>query len=364
MNRASNSSDNDAAAHGAETNRYDALLIVGFGGPEKPEDVFPFLENVTRGRNIPRERLIEVAAHYDHLGGKSPINAQVRELLNALQPELKRHGINLTIYWGNRNWHPMLADTLRAMVQDGVRQALAVVLSAYSSYSSCRQYREDIERARDEVGPTAPRIDKTRVFYNHPEFIAANADRLKEALAQIPKDERAEVHLAFTAHSIPLSMARGSSYETQLSETCRLVAAQISLPANRWSLVYQSRSGRPQDPWLEPDILDHLRHLKDQGTKRVIIHPIGFLSDHVEVLYDLDEEARSLCEKLGLSMIRSQTVGTHPGFVRMLRELVGERLAGTPEEERRFLGRFGPSHDVCPVDCCLAPGPPAAAHAR
>ena len=364
MNKASNPNGIEAVADDTETNRYDALLIVGFGGPEKPEDVLPFLENVTRGRNIPRERLLEVAAHYDHLGGKSPINAQVRDLLDALQPELKRHGINLPIYWGNRNWHPMLADTLRAMAQDGVRQALAVVLAAYSSYSSCRQYREDIERARDEVGPTAPRIDKTRVFYNHPEFIAANADRLKEALAQIPKDERAQVHLAFTAHSIPLSMARGSSYEIQLSETCRLVAAQIGLPANHWSLVYQSRSGRPQDPWLEPDILDHLRHLKDQGVNRVIIHPIGFLSDHVEVLYDLDEEARLLCEKLGLSMIRSQTVGTHPGFVRMLRELVGERLAGAPEEERRFLGQFGPSHDVCPADCCLPPGPPAASLAR
>jgi ferrochelatase len=364
MNRASNTTGDEAATDGAAANRYDALLIVGFGGPEKPEDVLPFLENVSRGRNIPRERLLEVASHYDHLGGKSPINAQVRDLLDALRPELKRHGINLPVYWGNRNWHPMLADTLRQMAGDGVRQALAVVLSAYSSYSSCRQYREDIERARDEVGPAAPRIDKTRVFYNHPEFIAANADRVKEALAQIPADQRAGVHLAFTAHSIPLSMARGSSYETQLSETCRLVAAELKLPTDRWALVYQSRSGRPQDPWLEPDILDHLRHFKEQGVGRVIIHPIGFLSDHVEVLYDLDEEARLLCEELGLPLIRSRTVGNHRGFVRMLRELVGERLASTPAEERRSLGQFGPSHDVCPVDCCPPPGPAAAARAR
>ena len=213
----------------AEKREYDAILIVGFGGPEKREDVLPFLENVTRGRNVPRERLLEVAEHYDHFGGASPINAQVRELIEALRPELRRHGIGLPIYWGNRNWHPMLADTMREMAGAGVKRALAVVLAAYSSYSSCRQYREDIERARDEVGPGAPAIDKTRVFYNHPEFIAANADRIREALAQVPAGRTVAVHLAFTAHSIPLAMARGSSYEMQLQESCRLVAAELGV---------------------------------------------------------------------------------------------------------------------------------------
>jgi ferrochelatase len=335
--------------------KYDAILVVGFGGPEKQEDVLPFLENVTRGRNIPRERLLEVAKHYDHCGGSSPINAQVRELIDALLPELRRHAIGLPIYFGNRNWHPLLADTLREMQAAGVEKALAVVLAAYSSYSSCRQYREDIERAQDEVGPGAPSIDKTRVFYNHPEFISANSDRIREALARVPSDHRSTVHLTLTAHSIPLAMARGSSYEMQLQETCKLVAADLGIPASRWTLVYQSRSGRPQDPWLEPDILDHLRQLKDRGTSATIIHPIGFLSDHMEVLYDLDVEAMRLCNELGIQMIRSKTVGTHRGFVRMLRELICERVSSTPAEERRYLGQFGPGHDTCPTNCCLPP---------
>jgi ferrochelatase len=346
-----------------EEKDYDAILIVGFGGPEKREDVLPFLENVTRGRNVPRERLREVAEHYDHFGGVSPINAQVRDLIEALRPELRRHGISLPVYWGNRNWHPMLADTLREMAGAGVERALAVVLAAYSSYSSCRQYREDIERAREEVGQGAPAIDKTRVFYNHPEFIAANSDRVREALALFAPEDRPRVHLTFTAHSIPLAMARGSSYELQLEETCRLMAADLGIPAGRWSLVYQSRSGRPQDPWLEPDILDHLRALKQQYRMHVIVHPIGFLSDHMEVLYDLDEEARQLCEQLGLSMVRSRTVGTHRGFVRMLRELIAERVARAAADERRALGQFGPGHDVCPVDCCPPPPRPQAARA-
>jgi ferrochelatase len=349
-----------AAPSSIQRHDYDAILIVGFGGPERPEDVMPFLENVTRGRNVPRERLLEVAEHYRHFGGTSPINAHVRELIEALRPELRRHGIALPIYWGNRNWHPMLADTLRQMVGDGVKRALAVALAAYSSYSSCRQYREDIERAQDEVGPTAPVVDKTRVFYNHPEFISANADRVREALAELPTPDRASVRLIFTAHSIPLAMAETSSYEMQLQETCRLVAAELDVPASRYSLVYQSRSGRPQDPWLGPDILDHLRQLREAGTSDVIIHPVGFLSDHMEVLYDLDEEAKQFCSTIGLKMFRSRTVGTHRGFVRMLRELIAERLASTPPEERGALGQYGPSHDVCPVDCCPPPQRPAA----
>ena len=355
MNQTENTHGASLTYLGTEKQKYDAILVVGFGGPEKKEDVFPFLENVTRGRNIPRERLLEVAEHYYHCGGSSPINGQMRELVDALLPELRRHAVSLPIYWGNRNWHPLLADTLHEMAAAGLKKALGVVLAAYSSYSSCRQYREDIEQAQDEVGPGAPTIDKTRVFYNHPEFISANSDRIREALVQVPLDDRSAVRLAFTAHSIPQEMARSSSYEMQLQETCRLVAADLGIPASRWALVYQSRSGRPQDPWLEPDILDHLRHLKDRGTTAVIIHPIGFLSDHMEVLYDLDVEAMHLCKELGLRMVRSRTVGTHRGFVRMLRELICERVSSTPAEERRFLGELGPGHDTCPTDCCLPP---------
>ena len=339
---------------------YDSILIVGFGGPERPEDVMPFLENVTRGRNIPRDRFLEVAEHYHHFGGVSPINAQVRELIDALRPELEQSGISLPIYWGNRNWHPMLADTLAQMTSIGVERALAVVLAAYSSYSSCRQYREDIERAREMAGASAPRVDKVRVFYNHPEFVGANADRIGETLGSIADERRRDLHLAFTAHSIPLSMARNCDYERQLTETCRLVAEAVGVEPGRWQLVYQSRSGRPQDPWLEPDVLDHLKDLRQKGVRDVVVHPIGFLSDHVEVLYDLDEEARHLCVELGMEMVRSRTVGTHPRFVAMLRELIEERVRGVPESGQRAIGQYGPSHDVCPELCCLPPARPPA----
>jgi ferrochelatase len=244
---------------------------------------------------------------------------------------------------------------MREMTRSGVKKALAVVLAAYSSYSSCRQYREDIGQAQEEVGSAAPLIDKTRVFYNHPEFIAANSDRVREALARIPSDERPRVQLIFTAHSLPMTMAKGSSYEVQLKETSRLVADEVGVPSDRWNLVYQSRSGRPEDAWLEPDVLDHLRRLKNDGKTHVIIHPIGFLSDHIEVLYDLDQEARQVCEEIGLTVVRSRTVGTHRGFVRMLRELIDERVAHAPVEERRAVGAFGPGHDTCPIDCCLPP---------
>jgi ferrochelatase len=337
---------------------YDSILIVGFGGPERREDVIPFLENVTRGRNVPRERLLEVAEHYNHFDGVSPINAQVRELIAALRPELDRHGITLPMYWGNRNWHPMLPDTLTEMTTARRERSLAVVLAAYSSYSSCRQYQEDIERARAAAGVGAPRVDKVRVFYNHPDFIAANVDRVREALDAIPVDRRASVQLAFTAHSISLSMARQCDYERQLSETCHLVAEAIGGEPGRWQLVYQSRSGRPEDPWLEPDILDHLRDLSARGVRDVVIHPIGFLSDHMEVLFDLDEEASHLCDQIGLNMVRSRTVGVHPRFVAMLRELIQERLGAIPESDRRVVGQYGPSHDVCPELCCLPPARP------
>ena len=331
---------------------YDAILIVAFGGPEKPDDVMPFLENVTRGRDIPRERLAEVAEHYYHFGGVSPINAQVRALIDDLGPELRRHGVTLPIYWGNRNWDPMLADALKEMADAGVKRALALVLAAYGSYSSCRQYREDVHRAQEAVGPNAPVVDKVRLFYNHPEFIAANADRVREALAKVPAEVRGQVPIVFTAHSIPESMAANSAYEVQLQETCRLTAEELKL-GDRWTLVYQSRSGRPSDPWLGPDVLDHLRAVREAGAEEVVVHPIGFLSDHMEVLYDLDEEARLLCEEIGLNLVRSRTVGTHRGFVRMLRELVCERLHCASDSEKPAVGRFGPSHDVCPADCCL-----------
>ncbi len=268
-----------------------------------------------------------------------------------------RHGIDLPIYWGNRNWHPMLADTMRQMQGDGIKHALGLVLAGYSSYSSCRQYREDVQKARESVGEDSPGVDKIRVFYNHPDFVAANAERVREAMAKLPADVRETAHLAFTAHSIPSSMAGNCAYETQLTEACRLVAEAVGVPSDRWQLVYQSRSGRPQDPWLEPDILDHVADLKARGASAVIIHPIGFLSDHMEVLYDLDDEAMHRCEELGLPMVRSATVGTSPAFVGMLRELIAERMGRTGD--RRAIGRFGPNHDVCPVDCCLPPARPA-----
>ncbi|GIW88342.1 MAG: ferrochelatase [Isosphaeraceae bacterium] len=336
---------------------YDALLVVSFGGPEGPDDVMPFLENVTRGRNIPRERLLEVAEHYHHFGGKSPINDQVRELLAALRPELDRRGIGLPLYWGNRNWHPLLADTVRAMTAAGHRRALAVVLAAYSSYSSCRQYRENVSGAADAAGPEAPQFDKMRVFYNHPDFVAANADRVREAIAALPESARGRFHMAFTAHSIPASMAAGCDYEKQLTETSRLVAEELGLPRERWKLVYQSRSGRPEDPWLEPDILDHIDALHAQGVRDLVIAPIGFLSDHMEILYDLDHEARQRCAERGLRMVRAATVGTHPRFVAMLGELIAERMAGSAV--RRAIGQYPANHDVCPVGCCPAPGRPA-----
>ncbi len=339
---------------------YDAVLVVGFGGPERREDVLPFLENVTRGRNVPRERLLEVAEHYDHFDGKSPINDQVRALIAALRAELDAHGLaDLPIYWGNRNWQPMLAEAVGRMASDGVKRAIGLVLAGYSSYSSCRQYREDVERARQEVGPGAPAVDKIRVFYNHPDFVAANAEAVARALDQIPAGRREAARLAFTAHSIPSSMAAGSAYERQLGEACRLVAESAGVGPDRFDLVYQSRSGRPADPWLGPDILEHLRTLKEQGTDDVVVQPIGFLSDHMEVLYDLDDEARHEADALGLNMVRAGTVGTHPAFVAMLRELIQERLGGPNAPARRAIGRYGPNHDVCPVDCCPAPARPA-----
>ena len=328
--------------------KYDALLVLSFGGPEGIDDVLPFLENVTRGRNVPRQRLAEVAEHYVHFGGVSPINQQNRALIAALEEELSAHGIDLPVYFGNRNWHPMLQETITTMRADGVRNVLVFVTSAYSSYSGCRQYREDVMQAIDVLGVTDMRFDKLRVFFNHPGFVAPMAQRLGEALASLPEDRRGGAEVIFTAHSIPVSMARGCAYERQLREASRLVAERAS--ADRYRLAWQSRSGPPQVPWLEPDILHELDRLHESGVRDAIVVPIGFISDHLEVLYDLDVEAQTRAGELGMSMIRVPAVGTDPAFVSMIRELIGERLVAGPE--RRALGPLGPSHDVCPINCC------------
>jgi len=326
----------------------DAILLVSFGGPERSEDVIPFLENVLRGRNVPRERMVAVAEHYYHFGGRSPINDCNRALIEALQKVLAAEGPDLPVYWGNRNWHPLLADTLRQMTANGVRRAFAFVTSAYSSYSGCRQYLEDLARAREAAGPGAPAVLKLRVFYNHPGFIETMADRVRAALDQIPPERRAKAELAFTAHSVPVAMAETSRYVQQIEEACRLVAERVGRPHYR--LVYQSRSGAPGQPWLGPDVLEYLRELAAAGAaKDVVLAPIGFISDHMEVVYDLDTEARQLCDQLGLHMVRAETVGADPRFAAMIRELVLERLG---HAQPRALGEFGPGADACAEDCC------------
>ncbi|QDU81474.1 Ferrochelatase [Polystyrenella longa] len=337
------------------TTDYQALLLVGFGGPEKREDVLPFLENVLRGKRVPRERMLEVAEHYYHFDGVSPINEHCRQLLAALKPALQNSGIDLPVYWGNRNWHPLLTDTMEQMKADGIERVLSIVLSSCSSYSGCRQYRENIQDAQELVGENAPQVDKLRVFYNHPQFINASCDRVASAIEQLTSKgtDREEIRLVFTAHSIPFSMSSTSDYEKQLQETCRLVCEQLDWPHDRQDLVYQSRSGRPQDPWLEPDVLEHLEELHRQGVNNVVIYPVGFLSDHMEVMFDLDIEAKELCEKLGMQMERAETVGTHPEMIRCWVDLIEERISD--REEKRAIGQFPANHDVCPLNCCPKP---------
>ncbi len=344
---------NETSDSAHQNSNYDALLIVSFGGPEGMDDVMPFLANVLRGRNVPRERMIQVAKHYELFDGVSPINEQNRILIAALKQELETNGPHLPIYWGNRNWHPLLADTVQQMTADGVRHAIAFVTSAYNSYSSCRQYLEDIERARASVAGEAPRIDKLRAFYNHPGFIEANVENVRAALEQIPGERRRNAQIVFTAHSIPAAMAGHCEYEAQLHEASRLVAEGVgrSDSPRLYKLAFQSRSGPPTQPWLGPDICDRLKELKAAGTNDVVIAPIGFVSDHMEVIYDLDTEALALCRALGLNMVRAATAGTHPAFIKMVRELIMERV--DPAMPRRFLGRRGPAHDACPPDCCL-----------
>lgn len=339
--------------------QYDALLVLSFGGPEGPDDVIPFLENVTRGRSVPRERLLEVSGHYLHFGGVSPINAQNRALIAALETELASHGHDLPVYFGNRNWEPFVTDTVEQMRADGIRRALVFVTSALSSYSGCRQYREDVIRAIEAVGPEAPQFDKLRVFYNHPGFIRPMIELTAKAIAEIPAERHETTRLVFTAHSIPLAMARHCAYETQLREASRLIAEGAWFPAHL--IAYQSRSGAPHVPWLEPDILDVLDTLKTEGVTDVVVVPVGFISDHMEVLFDLDTEATERAAELDLGFTRVGTVGTHPRFVAMIRELIEERMSSEPE--RLALGRRGPNHDVCPLNCCLigATRPTAAA---
>jgi len=343
----------DVAGFDEAARAYDALLVLSFGGPERPADVLPFLENVTRGRGIPQERLAEVAAHYLHFGGVSPINRQNRALIAALGLELRRHGIDLPIYFGNRNWHPRLEDALAQMEAAGARHVLVFVTAAFSSYSGCRQYREDISRAIDVTGATGMRFDKIRVFYNHPGFIAPMAARLREALASIPAERHTGLEVVFTAHSIPRSLAQRSAYERHLQEACRLVAALAAAP--RYRLAWQSRSGPPETPWLEPDIIEELEVLRASGVTEVIVVPIGFISDHLEVLYDLDVEAQARAAELGVTMTRVSTVGPDPAFVAMIRELIQERMTAWPA--RRALGALGPSHDICSAHCCPAASP-------
>ena len=321
--------------HGSKAD-YDALLVVSFGGPEGMDDVIPFLENVLRGRNVPRERMLQVAHHYEMFGGVSPINQQNRELIAAVGRELESNGPRLPIYWGNRNWHPLLPDTIRRMASDGVRNALAFVTSAYSSYSSCRQYLQNIADAQAQVGPTAPRVEKLRVFYNHPLFIQANVDHIRDAWQQLKHP--ASAHLAFTAHSIPESMAANCDYAMQLKQTGTLIAQALNI--ENWELVYQSRSGSPSQPWLGPDICDHLKTLRGAGVEEVVVAPIGFVSDHMEVVYDLDVEARKVAEDTGMNLVRAKTAGTHPAFVRMIRELMLERIDNVVPA------------NICAPDCC------------
>lgn len=332
--------------------RYDAILLVSFGGPEGPDDVLPFMQNVTAGRDVPRQRLVEVSRHYQGFGGVSPIQAQNRALRAALEAELVAAKRPLPVYWGNRNWGPYLADEIARMRDDGVRHALALVTSAYSSYSGCRQYREDVERARAEVGEGAPTFDKVRAYYNHPGFVEPVAELTRAALAELPAELRGDAHVVFTTHSIPRTMSRHCDYEAQHYEACRLVAARLDA-RHPWELVFNSRSGPEFVPWLEPDVNDHLETLAADGVRAVVVVPIGFVSDHMEVVYDLDDEAATTAERLGLVYRRAATVGVHPRFVRGLRELVEERLDGSP---RAALGTRGPNWDACPPDCCLTPG--------
>ncbi|MDZ5661960.1 ferrochelatase [Nocardioides sp. S-58] len=351
---------------------YDALLVLSFGGPEKPEDVVPFLENVTRGRGIPRERLEQVGEHYFLFGGKSPINDQNRALIAALEKDFADQGIDLPVYFGNRNWDPYLADTLARMAADGVERAAVFATSAYSSWSSCRQYRENLWDAVEET-PGAPRLDKLRQYYNHPGFIEPAVDACLAALEQLP-DNGDAARLVFVTHSIPTAMAdtsgsedplgqRRPAYVPQHRSVADEVAARVRVATgrtHRHDLVYCSRSGAPSTPWLEPDVNDHLEELASDGVTRVVLAPIGFVSDHMEVIYDLDTEALETAEKLGIQAVRAATAGVDERFVAMVRDLVLERAAAErgEEPERPAVGALPPGPHICGAGCCPNPRGP------
>ena len=333
---------------------YDALLLVSFGGPEKPDDVVPFLENVTSGKGIPRERLVEVGEHYFLFGGRSPINDQCRDLLESVRKDFADNGLALPVYWGNRNWDPYLGETIAQMEADGVRRALCLVTSAYSSYSGCRQYRENLFEARSGTDVELHRI---RHYFNNEGFIGPFAQATAETLDGMPTD----THVVFVTHSIPDTMNSASGgpgqglYERQHLDAAAVIAGRVGAAA--WSLAYCSRSGPPHMPWLEPDINDHLRELHEAGTRSVALVPIGFVSDHMEVIFDLDTEAAATAAELGMQFARVSTPGSHPDFVAMIRELVLERAAAERGEqvERCALGTLGAQPDVCPIDCCANP---------
>jgi ferrochelatase len=331
----------------------DALLLLSFGGPEGPDDVMPFLENVTRGRGVPRERLTDVARHYLHFGGVSPINGLNRDIIAAVRAELDRAGFDLPVYFGNRNWHPMVEDTVRAMVRDGVRTALVFPTSAYGGYSACRQYDEDIARARDAVGDDAPDLVKLRQFFDHPLFIDAVADAVRRAW--LP-----DARLVFTAHSVPSAAdaaagppdAGGHRYSRQVAEAARLVASRVGVA--EYDVVWQSRSGPPAVPWLEPDIVDHVTDLHAAGVPAVVVSPIGFVSDHLEVVWDLDTEARAKAEELGMGFARAATPGTDPRFAELVVELVREHLADAPARKLSDFTAAGCTRngEPCATGCC------------
>ncbi len=348
---------------------YDAFVLLSFGGPEGTADVIPFLQNVTAGRGVPQDRLARVAEHYYQFGGVSPINQQCRDLMAAIEKDFAARGVSLPVYWGNRNWDPYLSDTLATMAADGVGRALAFVTSGYSSFSSCRQYLGDIDAARQVVGPAAPEVHKLRQYFNHPGYIGSFAAAAAAAIAALPADllpahgttqgtpAGAEVDLVFAAHSIPVSMADvagpvGGAYQAQLAETARLVAAQLGWRRG-WRLAYSSRSGPPSQPWLGPDVNDLLAELAAVGSRAVVVVPIGFISDHMEVKFDLDVEAAETAHRLGLAYARAATPGTDPRFVSMITDLVVERLDGTAPLS---LGSLGAGPDACPPGCCGPPG--------
>ena len=339
---------------------YDALLLLSFGGPEKPDDVVPFLENVTRGRGIPRERLVEVGQHYFGFGGKSPINDQNKALIAALEAGLASRGVDLPVYWGNRNWEPYLPDAVAEMTKDGVKRALVLTTSAYASYSSCRQYRENLW---DAVAQTAgaPVLDKIGPYFNSQGFENAVSDNVVAALRDLD-DAAVGARLVFVTHSIPQSMAAasgpaGNAYVAQHEELARTVTLDVAESLGReyaHDLVYCSRSGPPQVPWLEPDVNDHLEALAADGVGAVVLIPIGFVSDHMEVIYDLDTEAVTTADRLGIRVRRAGTPGIHPAFVQGLIELILERAAAERGEDpvRSISGFMKPTWDRCAPGCC------------